>query len=549
MGLRSYLADRRETKAEIQQLLINRNMDITTLEMRGYFQEMMITHSPKWMVHMPKDVNDEYEENIDALRKTSRLLNLQDAYAQSYMKAVVTNVIGSKGIRFRPKVKRGKTIKAGMNESVNAELLRAYTEFWTAPTVNKKGTGIDLSEQVLTTTVEDGECFINVVINQSVNKTGMALEIIDAALLDPHFNETIKVRGQPDRRIRNGIEIDKFDRPVAYHFWNKLPNSKHDSSPQERVVIPALDLDKPGLQGGIIQVFYEMHERPGALRGTPWMRTVLHYLARLNQYINSEIITSLMASLAPAYITTDLRDGASHYRTPTFRNVQQDVLKTGTDGNLILPRRPEQKHLNMKPGSLIELKPGQKLEVPNFDRPNSQMTPITKLFLHAIAASLGISFSTLTADTSEETYASGRIGVIQEREHWKRIQQWFIRSFHLKVYEAWLRTALISGTVVLPTQNPTDYQDVMFRARGWVWADPLRDVKAQLEQVKTGTKTLRSIADEFGEDWSEIIKERAEEIEMMSEMGMEQTIAALFGKNTQLANPSPKGTTPKEDES
>ena len=492
-----------------------------------------------------QDPNDEFGNNIENLRKNSRRMTLEDNYTKSYYEALVTNVVGDSGFMFVPKIKRGKTATAGLNESVNTELKRAFNDWKKHPSVNRKGTLCDFEQDAITTTAEDGECFVNIVIDPDVNKFGFAIEILDAALLDTRFNKDQTLANGQRRKIRQGIELDKFDRPVAYWFWNRYPNSQIRRDELKRQRLPALNLDKLGIQGGVIHLHMAVNDRANALRGKPWITSVMNFLARLNQYLDAELIAAVMSSMTPGYILTD-KDNPTAHTEPTFRNVNNAVLATDSDGGLIIPKGPEHEQIDMEAGTLIKLAPGETIEAPQFDRPNAQLEKTVKLYLHGIAAGLGISYNTLSADNSEETYASGRLGVQQERDQWKRIQKWFARNFHIIIYEAWLRAAIRTPQLQLPTRKASDYLDVTFKARGWQWADELRVMKAQIEQVKLGIRPPSTLAEEFGNDYDETIAQTAADFKKMEAAGLDPSL--IFSTSTSVERDPPDGTRPAEEE-
>jgi len=209
------------------------------------------------------DPNAEYEENAINLRKLSRRLVVEDAFVKGYYNALITNVIGHNGARFVPKTRKfGPT--SGLHQANNAELKRAWSDWTRYPTVNRQLDFCGVEKMALKTTAEDGETFINLVADREVNEYGIAMEFISADLLDIGFSvnswEGKKVK------IRQGIELDKWNRPVAYYFWNRHPKDKHADGPLKRIRYPALDLSKPGVQGGILHLFDASNGRPNQLR-------------------------------------------------------------------------------------------------------------------------------------------------------------------------------------------------------------------------------------------------------------------------------------------
>ena len=101
--------------------------------------------------------NDLFASDIVNLRKLSRRMTDEDAITKSWYEALVTNVVGAHGIKFVPKIRRGNTPKAGLNASVNAELLKAWKRFEKVCYVTRKSDWIGVQEQAISTVSEDGE--------------------------------------------------------------------------------------------------------------------------------------------------------------------------------------------------------------------------------------------------------------------------------------------------------------------------------------------------------------------------------------------------------
>lgn len=493
-----------------------------------------------WYRFVPTDVNDEFENNIENLRSLSHRLSVEDVYTKRYMSTVITNVVGPRGIIFSPKNRRGKTAAAGLNEGVNRELIRAKKKFDKSPTVNKKGTFIDFQEIVLRTTVEDGECFINIILDKELNETGIAFEILDASLLDIRFNGT-----NDGRRIVQGIELDKFDRAVAYWFWNKHLNSRMAKGNRKRIRIPALDLDKSGIQSGVHHVHYEANDRANALRGKPWITPAMTFLARLQEYMDAELLAAQVAASAPIFITTDRADTLSTSTDPIV-NTTSTVNVKPESGQEQRAKTPLRETIDFEAATMLKLGPGEVPVAPDVRRPNSQLEATVKQYIRGASAALDVAYPTLANDNSDETFASARMSILIERDHFKRLQGWYARAMLQPLFEAWLRAAMLSGTIELSSKDPKDFMEVEWRGRGWVWVDPLRDAKSNASQIQMGVRTITETAEELGKDIDTVIAERKEEIAKFEKAGIPTMMDTLDVNTTQVP---PDGTTPAEDES
>ena len=70
----------------------------------------------------------------------------------------------------------------------------------------------------LDTLARDGEVLVRLVRNWP-NRWGFAVQILEADRLDLHLNELL----DNGNRIRMGVEIDEWERPVAYWMLRRRP--------------------------------------------------------------------------------------------------------------------------------------------------------------------------------------------------------------------------------------------------------------------------------------------------------------------------------------
>ncbi|KKN10790.1 hypothetical protein LCGC14_1033030 [marine sediment metagenome] len=498
-----------------------------------------------WYRFVPTDVNEEFENNIENLRSLSHRLSVEDVYTKRFLSSINTNVIGPKGIMFSPQNRRGKVLSAGLNESVNRELIRAKKLFDRAPTVSRKQTNVEFVGTVLRTIAEDGECFINIVIDKELNETGLAYEVLDASLLDIRFNG--KNQG---RRIIQGIELDKFDRPVAYWFWNKHINSRRAAGNRKRIPIPALDLTKPGVQGGILHVHCQTNDRANALRGKPWVTPAMNFLARLQEYMDAELLAAQLGASAPIFLTSDPKDPTPYVRDPIV-NTSAAINATPATGQEQRKKAPLRQTIQFEAGTFVKLAPGEVPVAPDVRRPNAQLEATVKQYVRGAAAALDLAYPTLANDNSDETFASARMSVLIERDHWVKLQGWYAGACLQPLFEAWLRAAMLSGTIQLPTKNPDDYMDIEWRGRRWMWVDPLRDAKSKAAQIEMGVTTITEVAEELGKDIDAVIAERKEEIAKFEKAEIPIALNNVIGMDsadTNVTQEPPDGSRPADDE-
>ena len=80
-------------------------------------------------------------------------------------------------------------------------------------------------------------------------------------------------------------------------------------------------------------------------------------------------------------------------------------------------------------------------------------------------------------NTSTKTYYTLliRAGLLEEREEWKSIQNWFIDAVMQPVFDEWLNYALLSGALNLPAAKYDKFSAIEWKPRRWQWVGPLMD--------------------------------------------------------------------------
>lgn len=101
-------------------------------------------------------------------------------------------------------------------------------------------------------------------------------------------------------------------------------------------------------------------------------------------------------------------------------------------------------------------------------------------------------------------------------------QQYLIDHFFIPVYEAFIESAVLAGKISIKDfhTKKESYLQHEWIAPGMKWIDPLKEANANKIALETNQTTLAEIAGNTGNDWREIIDQRAREIEYMKEKGV-----------------------------
>nr|MCU0965981.1 phage portal protein [Burkholderiaceae bacterium] len=151
-----------------------------------------------------------------------------------------------------------------------------------------------------------------------------------------------------------------------------------------------------------------------------------------------------------------------------------------------------------------------------------------RAMLREIAAGVGTSYESLSRDYSQSNYSSSRLALLDDRDGYKALQQWWVRSFREPLYRIWLQQAVFARAVAsVPIDayavDPRRYEAVMFKLRGWSWVDPTKEVNAYKEAVKAGFTTITDVVAQTagGMDIEDVIATRQRELEMLEAAGID----------------------------
>lgn len=169
------------------------------------------------------------------------------------------------------------------------------------------------------------------------------------------------------------------------------------------------------------------------------------------------------------------------------------------------------------------LAPGETVNIPQLDAPDGQFEPFLRAMLRGVAAAIGCSFETISRDFSQSNYSSSRLSLLEDREHWRMLQDYMIEHLLQPVFDRWLAAAVAVGQLNLPGYDrmPERYEAVRWYPRGWAWVDPQKEVEAYTKAVRSGFKTQAEVVAEGGGDIEDLLTARAAEVDRAEQLGLQ----------------------------
>jgi len=438
----------------------------------------------------------ELHESLQKLRDRSRELVRNSGYAKRAKSIVVNNVVGA-GIGMQGQVR--PMFREPLEVRTNDAIESAWDE-WTRAENCHTGGRLDFAdmERVLMGEVfEAGEVIVRMHHAPfGDSKIPLGLEVIESERIADNW---VLPPGVAPTRYRLGVEVDQFARPVAYWINTRHPGDVRAflgaQVAEQLVRVPADQI-----------IHLAIIDRWPQSRGVPWLHAAMRRMNDLDGYAEAEIVAAR---------------GAAAYMA---------VIKSAAADNPLAPEQEPagEQQFGLEPGLVQRLEPGDEMLFNNPNRPNPNFDPFLRAILREIASGIGVSYESLSRDYSQSNYSSSRLALLDDRDLWRTLQQWFIRSFRARLHRAWIEAAVLSRAI--PTVSieayaarPEKYTEAKFKPRGvGGWVDPEKEVRAYKEAIKAGFTTVADVisATGSGMDIEDVLSGREQELEDMKDRGL-----------------------------
>ena len=424
---------------------------------------------------------------LKTLRNRCRDLERNNEYARRFIHLLKTNVVGEKGVSTQVKAKNSD----GTFDRIGNLIIEGQWAAWGKLgncTVDGRMSWSDAQKFFVQSLARDGEVLIRKINTQS-SKWGFQIEFLEPDLIDELKNEILPNGAQ----IRMGVEIDKYYKPVAYHLLTNHPGD-YQLYPQTRQTI-RVPADR------IIHVF--IGERAQQTRGVPMMSTAISSLKMLHGYREAELVAARVGASKMGFFTS-----------PTGNEFPADDIE-----NLHTPI------MSAEPGTFHQLPDGMDFKQFDPSHPTTAFADFEKAILRGIASGLGVSYTSLANDLEGVSYSSIRQGALEDRDFYKTLQQFMIQHFVEPVFREWLAMAMTTQALNLPINKFDKFADsVEFRARGFAWVDPQKEINAAVIAMQNGIMSMQDVANQYGRD----IEDTFEQVAMENELAKEYGITLAF---------------------
>lgn len=306
-----------------------------------------------------------------------------------------------------------------------------------------------------------------------------------------------------------GVEYDRASgAPIAYHLAD--PSSSLGVTPLR---VPAEWV----IHGFAVQ-------RPLQMHGISPLVAAVMIAKDISEYMNAEMDAAQMAAKWMAFVETGDAGGWQNLRA----------------------NEENGKKIEQVENAIIEyLRPGEKINFKDSNRPGSSFEPFVKFVLRLMAIATSTSYELLSGDYSGLSYSNLkaiRNDVIRgfkphiarhRHQFCRRAQRWFMDF------------AVLEGRIDLPDYWSLRhiYQRGLWLPPGYESIDPLREGKADREALDSMLRSPQELAASRGRDYEEILDELALAKKWEDERGLFRSQSSSTSKN----NPAALGASEEQD--
>jgi len=442
--------------------------------------------------------DSELKPAIKILRSRSRDLARNNEYAKRYFNLLKTNVIGERG--FSTQIKALDSV-GKLDQSGNQSVEDAFKKWGRLGncTVDGKMTWIDAQKMAIESVARDGEAFIVLHRNAGFHDS-FAIEFVEPDQVDEQKNEKLANGNE----VRMGVELDKFKRPVAYHVLSYHPGD-YDytslSTSPKHVRIPA---------SRMIHVFLPL--RAGQTRGEAWLAPSMSALKQLGALREAAIVNARIGASKMGFFTSPAGDGF----------VADDM-----DGNVPI--------MEATPGTFHQLPHGVDFKTFDPQYPSNEFESFHKAVLKGIASGLGVSYTSLSNDLEATSYSSIRQGALEERDHYRNLQQFVVEHFVRPVFNAWLSSAMELNTFGIPVRQYDRFADAaQFRGKAWSWVDPQKEMNSAIMGLKAGILSIQDVASQYGKDTEELMAQIARDRDIAEQFNVKYALEPFAANHSPI---------------
>lgn len=291
-------------------------------------------------------------------------------------------------------------------------------------------------------------------------------------MLQTFATEQLDIRKFEGLDMRYGITFDANGKPLKYNFWKHYPNDYIAREMNTIVPLEARD---------VLHIF--QRTRPGQWRGIPLLSGVILPMYEMDELADATFVRQKAATGVGWIVYTE-----SGFQQPLIGDVENPYGRQSADDPEDSTRLER-----IKPGGIHYLRHGERFEFAKIEDIGANLAVLLQYQTRLCAAALEQTYEQLTGDLSNVNFSSIRAGTIEVRKKVATTQQLiFITQAMRPLTE---RFKELGSVYVSQAFADAKCKFVLPKEE---WVDPLKDVQADLLEVRAGFATLEEKLGERG---------------------------------------------------
>lgn len=348
---------------------------------------------------------EDIQDNLSTLRQRSRDLYCGVPLATGALKTCRTNVVGS-GLKLKSQIDYEVLgISEGQANALEAKIEREFS-LWadsTACDIERLDNFYELQQLAFLNWLMSGDVIVTLPVTKRVNMPyDLRIRLIEAdRLSNPAGNTNPKIVG--------GMESNDAGEIVAYHISKHHPLSLSSFETQWTRV------EAYGAKTGRRNVlFIANRERIGQRRGIPFLAPVIEALKQLGRYTDAELVAAVVNGMFTVFIEKESPSNESALGEVVPEKQQVD---SGDDDSL-----------ELAPGAVLDLNPGEKATSMNPGRPNTAFDGFVTAICRQIGAALEIPYELLVKNFNA-SYSASRGALLEAWKMFRMYRTWLANDF------------------------------------------------------------------------------------------------------------------------
>lgn len=417
-------------------------------------------------------------------RRRARDAVRNDPWAKAAMARMVSNAIGT-GIQPYPK---------HPDKHIAAELKRLWADWVNESDADGRLDFYGQQAVAAQALFTDGEVLGR--LRPRRLSDGLAVPLQLQTLEGDHLPETKTEVAPGGNEIVNGVEFNAIGQRVAYHLYARHPGEYGPAGTS--VVTKRVPADQ------VLHAFKTL--RPGQVRGVSELATVLLRLKSLDNLDDAVLRRQEVANLFAGFVSRKVPD-------------EGEDMVTGGDAEYV----DGQAVTSLEPGTMNMLLDNEQVTFSSPPGAPDNYAEFMRQQLMAAFASVGLPYELATGDLRGVSDRVLRV-IINDFQRSIMQYQWLvlIQQWCRPVWAAFVDTIVLNGILPAPDYYLTrrDWLRVDWVPQGWAYMNPIQDATSRVIDVRGGSKTLRSVILERGDDPDAVMADHVAQREFAREHGL-----------------------------